>query len=85
MAAITKTPSSREQKAEAVAAAAEAQPVAVYGPNLGSGTTFHVMSPTDRKKNIKLYKGHEPMLVEASSVQQVVEEVYADQIAEVER
>jgi hypothetical protein len=86
--AMAKPRSSRERKAAAVKEAAAKQPVLVFGPNLGRSTpqdfstTFHVMAPTDRKKTTKLYKGHTPMTVEASSVQQLVEQVYADQMAE---
>lgn len=80
MAATTTHPV--KQKATAVKAAAKKQPLAVYGPNLGKGHTFHVMAKTDRKGKTKMYSGEPPILVEATTVQAVVEFVYADQLAE---
>jgi len=79
----TKTTTSRQQKADAIKEVAAKQPLLIFGPNLGTGTTFHVMAKSDRKKNSKPYKDTEPpMEFAATSVQEIVEFVYADQLAE---
>src|SRR5581483_8344290 len=83
MPTTTKTTTARQQKADALKEVAAKQPLLIFGPNLGTGTTFHVMAKSDRKKNSKPYKDTEPpMEFAATTVQQIVEFVYADQLAE---
>lgn len=57
--------------------------IAVYGPNLLSGgADFHVHAPgcADTKKSV--YSGHVAWEFEAESKQAVVEEIFADIMAE---
>jgi hypothetical protein len=60
--------------------------VAVYGPNIGHGGEFDVHKPgcsdTWRDPRRRGYADEIPMVFEASSQQEVVEAVYADQLEE---
>jgi hypothetical protein len=63
-----------------------AQWVTVYGPNLPTqGETFHVHAAGCADVRRGFYPGlskHQAMAWEAESIQEIVEEVYLDQIAE---